>query len=198
MSNPVFVNEPIVVLISKTTVVSDILKGQDLINFAAKQSSQIFNDRDIKKDLADWGHLSVFEHESFGLFLAGISRGLATELIRHRHLSFTQQSTRYCKQTKYVVPVEYRPIPPDEWVQDIQTIHEIYLKYIGKTKYKDTKQKYELAKQMVPNCAEASLVVTGNLRAWREMLPKRLSKNASLEFQIVAQKIDSILPKLGD
>lgn len=192
--------EPVVTVIATTA--PTIPLGESLISFAAKQSTQSTSTEDITKKLYSWGHLSVFEHISITLLIKGITRGLANELTRHRHLSFTQRSTRYCVQDSYVVPVEFRPNPPQSWIDDLATIDNIYQKY-ATIALSSGKQRLELAKQFVPNCAEASIVVTGNVRAWLEFLPKRLSKNASLEFQVVAKLIKEkillqVKPYLGD
>lgn len=45
--------------------------------------------------LVSSGHGSVLEHANISLFIAGVSRGLSHELVRHRHFSFSQRSTRY-------------------------------------------------------------------------------------------------------
>lgn len=52
------------------------------------------------------GHGSVAEHAHYVLLLTGVSRTLAMELIRHRHLSFSMRSQRYCDDSEigFVVP----------------------------------------------------------------------------------------------
>jgi flavin-dependent thymidylate synthase len=40
-------------------------------------------------------HFSVIEHANYGFVISGISRGLSHELVRHRHFSYSQRSTRY-------------------------------------------------------------------------------------------------------
>lgn len=41
------------------------------------------------------GHGSVLEHANVSLFIEGISRGCSHEIVRHRHFSYSQRSTRY-------------------------------------------------------------------------------------------------------
>lgn len=40
-------------------------------------------------------HYSVLEHANFSVFIEGISRGCSHEIVRHRHFSYSQRSTRY-------------------------------------------------------------------------------------------------------
>ena len=52
------------------------------------------------------GHGSVLEHSVFGFILTGVSRSLTHELVRHRHLSYSQLSQRYVDESDvaFVVP----------------------------------------------------------------------------------------------
>ena len=45
------------------------------------------------------------------------------------------------------------------------------------------------ARSVLPNMTETEIIVTGNLRAWREFLDKRLSEGADLEIRELAQEI---------
>jgi len=51
------------------------------------------------RNMLEHGHLSVIEHASATFYITGVSRSLTHELIRHRHLSFSQQSQRYVPET---------------------------------------------------------------------------------------------------
>ena len=44
-------------------------------------------------------HMSVFEHGSITVEFC-VDRGVSHELVRHRLLAFTQESTRYCNYSK--------------------------------------------------------------------------------------------------
>ena len=43
-------------------------------------------------------HYSVLEHANFSVFIEGISRGCSHEIVRHRHFSYSQRSTRYTNE----------------------------------------------------------------------------------------------------
>ena len=51
------------------------------------------------------------------------------------------------------------------------------------------KEARQAARHVLPSGLETKIVVSGNMRAWREMLEKRLSPAADAEFREVAQKI---------
>jgi thymidylate synthase (FAD) len=53
--------------------------------------------------LLDVGHYSVLEHGTVTFYLTGVSRSFTHELVRHRHLSFSQLSQRYVAGAGQVV-----------------------------------------------------------------------------------------------
>jgi thymidylate synthase (FAD) len=67
--------------------------------------NQAFLDR-IKSE----GHGSVLEHPSWSFIFTGVSRALTHELVRHRHMSYSQLSQRFVDESdcRFVVPWELR------------------------------------------------------------------------------------------
>jgi thymidylate synthase (FAD) len=139
-------------------------------------------------------HYSVLEHASATFLLQEVSRSFTHELVRHRHLSFSQVSQRYVEpeQFDWVCPPALRGTQYEialgatyfAAVRQAKTI-SLDLQRQGYSK----KQANEAARAFLPNCAGTEIVVTGNLRAWRELLQKRLSPGADAEFQEVAAAI---------
>lgn len=72
-----------------------------------------YNDEDnaglVQKILSS-GHSSIAEHMSFTFAIEGVSRSLTHQLVRHRMLSFSQQSQRYVSAIdfEYVIPKDIR------------------------------------------------------------------------------------------
>lgn len=125
--------------------------------------------------IIDAGHLSVLEH-CYATFKVKCSIVVLMQLTRHRHLSFTCQSSRVTelKDTYEGDPELYYYLEAAmRWYRG--AIND------GLTN--------EEAAYLLPKGAEYNLVVTGNFRAWFEYLPKRLCKRASLEHQALAQLI---------
>jgi len=150
-------------------------------------------------------HFSVLEHASATFYLDGVSRNFTHELIRHRHLSFSEVSQRYVDISAFnyvshpTLSKEYgedavsgRPINESPTGEQYDSIVADLLER-GYTR----KEARQAARFYIPSACETKILVTGNHRAWREMLPKRLSKGADLEFQGVAKLLLAELKKIA-
>lgn len=132
-------------------------------------------------------HESVLEHGSATFYIEGVSRNLTHELIRHRHLSFSELSQRFVnmEDAKIVVAPANREalglpalLPlPDSIREGYKAVVE-RLRGMGKTR----KQAREAARGDLPGSTETRIVVTGNHRAWRDVLKKRYADNADAEI----------------
>ena len=62
------------------------------------------------------------------------------------------------------------------------------------------KQRNEAARGLLPNCVETRMVVTGNLRAWHEVIQRRTQPDADAEIQqvmrLAAQQLRPIAPTI--
>lgn len=136
-------------------------------------------------------HWSVLEHAHFNFYLEGVSRSLTHELVRHRHLSFSQESQRYVAQPPRVV------VPPNATADEEHGIlycsAYVYEQYkaldqglLGGKTGLTRKQQREKSRAVLPNCFATNIMVSGNLRSWLEFLQKRLSPAADAEMQQVA------------
>ena len=143
--------------------------------------------------IVEVGHFSVLEHASATFYITGVPRSFTHELVRHRHMSFSQLSQRYVDESESNVV-----IPPngDDVEEELIRGHHadsksLYLYLVqrrideGQTR----KQAREAGRAVLPNATETRIVVTGNMRAWRELLAKRLSPGADAAFQKVAAMI---------
>lgn len=149
--------------------------------------------------IEDEGHFSVLEHASATFYCTGISRSLTHELIRHRHLSYSQLSQRFVdpveKGTGIVVPPLFADDEGGQWIlkqaeADAAKHYEALLIRAAAIKPESTrKQKREAARAVLPGGTETRLVVTGNLRAWRDVLTKRYHVAADAEIAEFAGEI---------
>lgn len=144
-------------------------------------------------------HYSVLEHASATFYITGISRSLTHELIRHRHLSFSELSQRFVKMddAEFVVPPlieEWK----DVWCVGVdvvsgemskQAYREIASDLQANASSVSRKQIREAARAVLPNNIETKIVVTGNLRAWRDVIKKRNSEHADAEIKMLAQEL---------
>ena len=142
-------------------------------------------------------HYSVLEHSSATFYVAGVSRSLSHELVRHRHLSFSQVSQRYVDERNAQV------ITPPALVSEgdpelrayikgamgsAQAVYQAIVETLTQRGH-SRKEARQAARSVLPNATETKLVVTGNMRAWRDVIAKRISPHADAEIQLLAQKI---------
>ncbi len=132
------------------------------------------------------GHLSILEHVSVSFRVLGVSRALSHQLVRHRHLSFSQESQRHVEpKFYYVIP---KSIEKDKKTKEIykDCLKEIQAAYIHLIKLGVPK---EDARFLLPNAIETKLYVTGNLRAWLEFFKQRLDKSAQWEIRDLSKAL---------
>lgn len=147
-------------------------------------------------------HFSVLEHAGFAVAITGISRSCSHELVRHRHLSFSQLSQRFFDETDAaaVVPSLYRDDPDALAVlEEVYTftmdayrrLIEIGTRRLATMQDKSHRRKRvrEAARAVLPNATEVHIVVSGNHRAWREFFEKRGHTHAEPEIRELAVKI---------
>lgn len=154
------------------------------------------------------GHLSVLEHCSASFELDESTRVLG-QFTRHRHKSFTVKSARGSRFDQMVIPQRIedrirdviRAVSPhltDEQVEFAVQKEKERMSRRAMQMYNDFLNEgipHEDAAYFLPQGALTSKIVTGNLRAWYEYLPKRLCKRAMPEHRKVAEMIYAELKK---
>ncbi len=151
-------------------------------------------------NILDHEHFSVLEHASATFYVSGVSRSLSHELVRHRHLSFSQVSQRYVdeSESQFVEPPAVTKaqfaagpdsgLPLAELATEIIAIYKELIKRLealGSTR----KEARQAARSVLPNATETKFVVTGNMRAWRDVIAKRISPHADAEIQLLAAEL---------
>lgn len=179
---------------------------EDLVEFAGRACYQSFhkpnprtaNNQDYVASIVEKQHFSVLEHASATFYIEGVSRALTHELIRHRHLSYSELSQRFVdiSAVETVIPPALREDLSEHVIHDVLDVAEGGYDMIldalierGLTR----KQAREAARAVMPNAVETRIVVTGNLRAWRDFLTKRWHVAADAEIQQLAGVILSEL-----
>ncbi len=190
--------------------------AETLVTFAGRAcyqsfhrpSKATFHDRDyLERTLFEQAHWSIAEHATATLYFTGISRALTHELIRHRHLSYSQLSQRFVDEgeANIVLPPALRDMGEDtDGVVDLVE-HQADT---GVFVYEDVvqalldscltrKQAREAARAVLPNMIETRIVVTGNLRAWSEVIERRTQPDADAEIQEVMRMAKDELAKVS-
>ncbi len=180
-------------------------RAQELIEFAGRQCYRSWGrpnqatatNEGYLEHIIEVGHLSVLEHGSATFHVGHVSRSLTHELIRHRHLSYSQLSQRFvvAKNTgDFVVPPLFSGNEAAlnrlerAWYSALDIYDELLAiaEDMPETKRKEAR---EAARAVLPNMTPTDIVVTGNHRAWREMLMKRGTAEADAEICALAVEI---------
>jgi thymidylate synthase (FAD) len=158
---------------------------------------------DYLANIIGQGHYSVMEHASVSFLVRGVSRALLAELTRHRHLSFSVVSQRYVNyaDTEPVIPPAIRGTDLERpFRNDYRASLKAYdaaVSLLTKRGHK-RKQAREAARAILPNAAPVDMVVTGNLRAWRDTLGKRHHVAADAEIRefagLILARLRNIAP----
>lgn len=147
-------------------------------------------------------HFSVIEHASASFYITGISRSCTHELIRHRHLSYSELSQRYTDLDEHEIGTVSPPLfdAPcrDGLTNAAQMARNASRSVFGYLVPKHGRKPARgAARAFLPEATETRIVVSGNHRAWREMLTKRLSPHADEEIRQLAEVIYGLLLPLA-
>jgi thymidylate synthase (FAD) len=145
------------------------------------------------------GHESVIEHMVITVRFI-VDRGVSHELVRHRiGISFSQESTRYCRYDKSSEGKELTLIRPTFWTDDEKAtnwspvVEIMYTRWLrsmqdAEDAYNDLVSrgtKPEEARSVLPNSLKTEIVTTANLREWRHILKLRTSPKAHPQMRQV-------------
>lgn len=150
----------------------------DILKLAASQCYQKEANDKVIEHIIEAGHLSILEH-CYATFELSCSIQMLLQLTRHRHLSFTVQSSRGSRLT--------------ECYKTENDIVDFYTKSHMENYNNLCSPSKEEAAYVLPKAAMYNLIVTGNFRAWYEYLGKRLCLRAQKEHRHVAQMIHVLL-----
>lgn len=181
--------------------------GQALAEFAGRACYQSWikpnpataSNAGYLQHILNVGHLSVLEHGSVTFYLAGVSRSLTHELIRHRHFSYSQLSQRYVpERDAAMVEPDVIAADPELHAQFVAAADASLAAYTAlleglEKRFADVenatlrrKQARQAARAILPNATETRIVVTGNYRAWRHFVAMRASEHADVEIRALA------------
>lgn len=127
--------------------------------------------------LVSVGHESALEHSSLSVQFT-VDRGITHELVRHRLMSFAQESTRYCNYNHDRFGNEITVIFPC-WISD--KTEESYK--LWEVAMLESERKYfellnkgwsaQMARNVLPNSIKSDITLTGNYREWRHFFKLR-------------------------
>ena len=181
--------------------------GQALAEFAGRACYEAWDkpnpatatNQGYLRHVLEVGHLAVLEHATVTMYLTGVSRAVAHELVRHRHFSFSQLSPRH-------VPGRDAAVVEPAAIAEDPELHERFLAATDAAlaAYGDLldgleqriadvpnatlrrRQARQAARSVLPVGLETRIVVTGNYRAWRHFVAMRASEHADVEIRELA------------
>lgn len=176
----------------------DVLSVQDRYTFAGDPLLDVVEDADydLAQHTVDPKYLSQEDQQIHSRITLRITcdRGVSHELVRHRVMSFSQESTRYVNYGKR----GYTFIEPWWWdhmgheMQDLlkwgmQYSVDIYDEMI------ENGATAQLARAVLPNQIKTEVVVTATPAQWAEFLKLRMDKAAHPDMQRVAHLVHEAL-----
>lgn len=141
------------------------------------------------------GHYSTIEHIQLTFAIQNVSRACTHQLVRHRHMSFSQKSQRYVKEKgefDYIMPksIENNPELAKKFEEFIQNTSNLYQEFI------EAGILAEDARSILPNAAASSLVASLNLRELIHLSNLRLCTRAQAEIRsLVKAMVDEVIKK---
>lgn len=167
------------------------MAGRNCYRSFHRPNSKTYDDADyLRRTLFDQGHFSIAEHATATLYFTGVSRAFLTELSRHRHLSFSVESQRFinANNANVVLPPAMRYLDEGSKEKFLWRVDENIIDYMdaqATLAHLSKKERNEAARALLPNAIETRMVVTGNLRAWHEVIERRTKPDADAEMQEV-------------
>lgn len=188
--------EPSFEVLSDLSNIMNVVKTIELaIRNCYKSEDKITEDsyKTMIGKMIDSDHASTLEH---GVVTVRVicSRACLAQWTRHRLMSYSVESQRYCNYSRGKFNNEITFIKPDDfdkWTtqqqflfkQALEDSEEYYLELI------EAGLKAQDARTVLNNACKTEMVVTGNMRAWREFFKKRTTTHAQLEIRNIAKSI---------
>lgn len=173
----------------KVELKTDLTQATKAMVFAARlcygqehKKTTETEDMDLLRRILTAGHWSILEHASAAFYISGVSRNFTHQLVRHRHMSFAQQSFHYTVATDKDIPLA--PGLPqgteDLMEHAFKTAFQAYaeLLRIGVPRQE--------ARHVLPSGIGTRIVATANLREWVQFVQTRTCSVNCFEIAHVA------------
>ena len=186
-------NKPVVNLISKPENMLKTVYTACRTCYSADYPINIYNGADdeakmlkLIERVISSGHYSTIEHIQVTFAISNVSRACTHQLVRHRHMSFSQKSPRYVKekgQFDYIIPptIERDENLKSKFVDFMNKISEQYQEFV------EAGIPAEDARFVLPNAAASSLVASLNLREMIHLANLRLCTRAQYEIRTMVK-----------
>ena len=195
------ITKPGILIMTETTYDQMLRKIESAGRTCYKSEAKISKDSAEKfiRGIIKSGHESVIEHESITVRVT-CDRGVTHEIVRHRLASYSQESTRYCNYGqdkfgneisvidistgfKYDLDNEQDLIKYRIWKNAMEMAESAYFEML------DAGAKPEEARSVLPNSLKTEIVMTMDIRAWRNFFKLRSDSHAHPQMREVSDMI---------
>jgi len=186
-------------VVRKTEYIDDVPYGSI---YYITTNYRVLQENDRTDDIK---YLSVPEADHIKRYSFKIicDRGVGNEIVRHRKLSFCQESTRYCNYAydnfgntiTFIKPYWYYDNVEGQacYMKACEEIEDHYLWMI-----QELKMSPQQARQILPLGLKTELVVTGFSDDWEHFLSLRTASSAHPDMQIIANEIKDYLYEMAE
>ena len=186
-------NKPVVHLISKPENMLKTIYTACRTCYSADTPYEIYESTDDEEKMlkliervVSSGHYSTIEHIQVSFAISNVSRACTHQLVRHRHMSFSQKSQRYVKekgQFDYLIP------PTILRNEELKSKFENFMNEISQFYCELTEAGIpaEDARAVLPNATSTSLVASLNLRELIHIANLRLCTRAQYEIRCMVK-----------
>lgn len=188
-------NKPVVHLISKPESLLKTIYTACRTCYSAESPYNIYESTDDEEKMLKLinrvissGHYSTIEHIQVSFAISNVSRACSHQLVRHRHMSFSQKSQRYVKekgQFDYIIP------PTIARDDELKAKFESFMNEIS-DKYQEFVEAgipAEDARFVLPNATATSMVASLNLREMIHLANLRLCTRAQYEIRCMVKSM---------
>ena len=142
----------------------------------------------LLKNCINRGHESILEHEKITIQMI-CDIGVYKDLTRHRHASFSIESSRYCRYSSDKFDNEIKFIEPCNIDKDSDlyafwenTMQRIEMNYIHMSDHNATPDQMRM---ILPHSTAALVTMTANIREWKHILELRANSHTHPAVQQV-------------
>jgi thymidylate synthase (FAD) len=186
-------NKPVVHLIAKPENLLKTIYTACRTCYSADTPYDIYSSTDDEEKMLKLinrvissGHYSTIEHIQVSFSISNVSRACTHQLVRHRHMSFSQKSQRYVKekgQFDYIIPptIEKNPELKSKFEDFMKDISDKYQEFV------EAGIPAEDARFVLPNATASSMVASLNLREMIHLANLRLCTRAQYEIRTMVK-----------
>ena len=122
------------------------------------------------------------------------NRGISHELVRHREMSFTQESTRYCNYSGSMLFIEQGDVFGDTkgfkaWLKNLVFVWNCRLCNLGYKMLLKLGANPQEARSVLPNSLKTEIWITGTFNQWKHFFTLRTAKGAHPQMRLIANMI---------